>query len=56
MLESLHPEWHAPDLAELDKIAAQKRKEDAKQCITQQVEKRHNEKVTAKVRVAREAA
>lgn len=56
MLETWPLEWCTPDLANLEKTVAQKRKNDAKLCITQLAEKRHNEKVVAKVRVACEIA
>ena len=34
ILETWLPEWHAPDLAKLEKVVAQKKKDDSKLCIT----------------------
>lgn len=55
VLETWPPEWCAPDLAELEKVTAQKMKDDAKMCITQLAERRWNEKAAAKLRAVREA-
>jgi len=43
-------------LAELDRTTTQKRKDEAKLCVTQLAEKRYNEKVVAKVRAVHEEA
>jgi len=56
VVETWPLEWHAPDLAELEKIAAQHRKDDAKLCITQLPKKMYNEQVVAEVREACEVA
>ena len=55
-LEAWPLEWRAPDLAELEKETTQKKKDDAKLCITQLVEKQRKETIVAEVWVAREAA
>jgi len=44
-----------PDLEEQDKVVAQKKKDDAKLCVTQLAEKRWQETTIAKERAAREA-
>lgn len=56
ILETWPPKWRAPDLAKLEKGAAQKKKDDAKLCITQLAKRRRNEKAATKVRVAHEVA
>jgi len=56
ILETWPLEWHTPDLAELEKVAAHKKKDDAKMCVTQLAEKRWKEKVAAEVWVVREVA
>lgn len=56
VLDTWPPRWHAPDLAELEKTIAQKRKDDAKLCVTQLAKRKWKEKSTAKVRVVRKAA
>jgi len=43
-------------LAELEKAIAQKKKDDAKMCVTEQATRRRNEKATAEVRVVHKAA
>ena len=55
VLETWPPEWCTLDLAELEKAAAQKRKDEAKLRVTQLAEKRHNKKAAAEVRAVREA-
>lgn len=53
VLETWPPEWCAQNLGELEKAAAQKKKDDAKLCVTQLEEKRQNEKAVAEVRALR---
>lgn len=55
-LESWPPKWRAPNLVMLDRTTTQKRKDEAKLCIMQLAEKRHNEKVAAEVRAVLEVA
>lgn len=49
------PEWRAPYLAELDKMAAQTKKDEAKLWVMKLAKKMHNEKAAAEVRAVREA-
>lgn len=56
VLETWPPEWRVVGLAELEKVVAQKKKDDAKLRITQLSGRRRNEKVVAKVRAVCEAA
>ncbi len=56
VLETWPTERCAPDLAEMEKAATQKKKDDAKLHITQLAERRQNKKAATKVRVARNAA
>ena len=56
VLETWAPEWRTPNLAEFEKVEAQKKKDDAKLCITQLAKKRQNEKVAVEVRAMREVA
>ena len=35
VLETWPPEWHTPDLVELEKTTTQKRKDDTMLCVTQ---------------------
>lgn len=56
VLETWPPKWRAPDLAELEKAVAQKKKDDAKLRITQLAKRRQNEKAAAEVRAVREVA
>lgn len=55
VLEIWPPEWHAPDLEELEKMETQKKKDDAKLCITQLAEKRCKEIAAVEVRASQEA-
>jgi len=43
VLETWPSEWHALDLAELEKVVAQKMKDDVKLRVTQLAEKRQQE-------------
>jgi len=54
-LETWPSKWHALDLAELEKVATWKKKDDAKLCVTQLAEKRWKKIVAAKEKVVREA-
>ncbi len=56
ILETWPPKWHAPDLEELEKVVAQKKKDDAKLRITQLTEKRRKEKATDEVGEVQKAA
>jgi len=53
MIESWPLEWRAPNLVELYRKAAQKRKDEANFHVMQLTKKRHNKKVAAKVRAVR---
>lgn len=55
VLESWPPRWCALDLVELDRIAAQKQKEEAKLRVMKLAEKRQDEKVVIEIKVIREA-
>lgn len=50
VLEAWPPEWHAPDLFKLEKVATQKWKQKSKLCITQLAERWKNEKAAVEVR------
>jgi len=56
MIETWIPKWRAPNLVELDKTRAQKRKDDAKEHVTQLAERRRNKKVATEVRAVCEVA
>lgn len=56
VLEAWPPEWCAPDIAEIEKSAAQRKKDEAKLCIAQLAENRRKEEVPAEVRVVWDAA
>jgi len=55
-LEAWLEEWPAPDLAEVERAEAEKKKDDVKLHVTQLAEKIWKETTTTKVRVAWEAA
>lgn len=54
-LETWPSQWHAPNLAELEKAASQKKKDNAKLRVTQLAEKGWSETAAVKERAAWEA-
>lgn len=47
VMASWSPEWHAPDLVELEKITAQQRKKETKLRMAQLAERKHQEQEAA---------
>ena len=56
ILEAWPPKWHTPNLTEIKKSVAQRKKDETKLHIAQLVEKRRKEVVAAEVREVRDAA
>ena len=48
VLETWPSKWHAPDITEIEKLAAQRKKEEAKLRIAKLTEKRRKEVATEK--------